>query len=193
MLQLTFCSSRQQPAAASMWFPLQAQCVCHCIVMNYCTHCGMPVVHALQLTAFPIKPMVMASHALPGSFCRVSVQQCGAGPTLDIVEEDVLKEDDRIVAADGALQQRLGIGCCGACHQLHSRNGLEVGLQALAMLCAQLATHATWPSDHHWHLQRACYGHVLCHGKSPKSTTLSHKHNSCISCNLHVRSWMGSH
>ena len=40
-------------------------------------------------------------------------------------------------------------------------------LQALAVLCAQLAPHATWPPDHHWHLHIHPHHHCL-----PWSTTM---------------------
>ena len=44
----------------------------------------------------------------------------------------------------------------GAGHQLHAQDGLEVGLQALAVLRAQLPPHAARPADHHRHLHAQC-------------------------------------
>ena len=46
--------------------------------------------------------------------------------TLDVIEQHMLKEDDGVVAADGAFEQRLAVGNCTAGHQLHARDGLEV-------------------------------------------------------------------
>ena len=165
MSQLTFCSSWLQPACSLPYKPGASDC--DPLMTITPSHEDMLMVHDLQLTEDPIKPMVIGSHVLP--------RQCSAERTLDIVEEDMLEEDDGVVAADGALQQRFGIGHCGACHQLHSRDGLEVRLQALAVLCAQLAPHATWPSNHDWHLQSqvAYYGHAPCYGKGPSVSSMT--------------------
>lgn len=38
-----------------------------------------------------------------------------------------------------------------------TRDGLEVGLEALRVLGAQLAAHATRAADHHGHLQRGVH------------------------------------
>jgi len=57
-------------------------------------------------------------------------------------EEPHLEKDDGVVAADGGLEQCLCVGGRAARHQLHAGNGLEVGLQALRVLGAQLAAHA---------------------------------------------------
>ena len=65
----------------------------------------------------------------------------------------MLEEDDGVVAADSRLEEGLGVGHCGACNQLHSRNALEVTLQSLAVLGPELATHPTRTPDHHGYLQ----------------------------------------
>ena len=78
--------------------------------------------------------------------------QRGGMLTLDVVQQDVLKEDDGVVGADGRLEQGLGVGDRGAGHQLHAWDALEVGLQALAVLSPQLPAHASRSPDHHRHL-----------------------------------------
>ena len=73
--------------------------------------------------------------------------------TLDIVQQDVLEEDDGVVAFNGRLEQGLGVGHSGAGNQLHTRNTLEVAFKPLAVLSAQLPPHTSWAPDHNWHLQ----------------------------------------
>ena len=64
----------------------------------------------------------------------------------------MLKEDDGVVAPDGRLEQRLGVGNSRAGHQLHSWNTLEVALQPLTVLSTQLSPHPSRTPDHNRHL-----------------------------------------
>lgn len=50
------------------------------------------------------------------------------------------------------LEQRLGVLHGGARHQLHAGNGLEVRLQALRVLGAQLLAHPTGTTHNNGHL-----------------------------------------
>ncbi len=86
---------------------------------------------------------------------QVSPRSQQGALTLHVVQQDVLEEDDGVVAPDGTLEESLRVGHCGAGHQLHPGDGLEVGLEALAVLGAQLATDTTRTSDHNWYLHQA--------------------------------------
>lgn len=58
------------------------------------------------------------------------------------------------------FEQGLGVCYCAAGHQLNAWDGLEVGLQTLAVLCAQLPAHTSGTTHHHWHLELTTTGVV---------------------------------
>ena len=61
---------------------------------------------------------------------------------LDGVERLRLDEDDRVVVADGRLQEALGIGGCRGPHDLEPGHVVEVRLHALRVLGRELGRRA---------------------------------------------------
>ena len=92
---------------------------------------------------------------------------------LAVVEQFVLQEDDRVVVADGALQEPLGVGRGGRVGHVHAGAVHEVGFQRLGVLGRQLAAAAARHADHHGKVDLAAehvadLGHVvddLVHGQ----------------------------
>mmetsp|Transcript_20586 Transcript_20586/g.36725 ORF Transcript_20586/g.36725 Transcript_20586/m.36725 type:complete len:398 (-) Transcript_20586:32-1225(-) len=82
------------------------------------------------------------------------------GHPLDVVQQDVLKEDHGVVAANSGLEQGLGVLNGGAGDQLHSGDGLEVRLQTLRMLSAQLLANTARATDNNGDLELATRGVV---------------------------------
>src|SRR5438552_12192710 len=107
---------------------------------------------------------------------------------LHVVEGLGLDEDDRIVVADGRLQQALGVHRRGGAHDLQPRHVVEVHLHRLRVLRGELVRGAARPADHDRHVvlaarhvvqlrgrvddlvqgeQREVEGHHLDHGTQP--------------------------
>merc|ERR1719460_1323776 len=100
--------------------------------------------------------------ALPDNLCPVELLHLVlvAHWTLDVVKKNVLKKDDWVVAPYGGLEQGLGVPCRAARHQLDPGNALEVGLEPLGVLGAELPAHASGSANNHRHLVLAARGVV---------------------------------
>src|SRR5690606_17586919 len=68
---------------------------------------------------------------------------------LDVVEHLTLDEDHRVIIANGALQQALGISRSGRHHDLEAGYMSVPALERLRVLCAKLQRGATGPTEDH--------------------------------------------
>ena len=61
----------------------------------------------------------------------------------EVVKQDVLKKEHRVVIPNGGLHQAFGIGGGTDRHDFDAWHSVEIGLKPLAVFCAQLAADPT--------------------------------------------------
>jgi hypothetical protein len=74
---------------------------------------------------------------------------------LDVVEHLALDEDHRVVVADGALEQALGVGRRAGRHHLEPRDVGVPRLERLRVLRASCSAAPPGPAEHHRHRELA--------------------------------------